>query len=154
MERTEISFLGVANGAYSGTTLAAAIRSADNSASLFDVTPVTFSDLPGSKQEVVGIAGVLPSSKRLLLDASATESDFKALSLGDYRIIHLAVHGIGSPEFPDRAALVLGSAEGKGQDGLLQAREIRELLLRADLVVLSACETGSGKLLARISHGF
>jgi CHAT domain-containing protein len=142
-----MSFLGVASGAYSGTTLAAAVRSADNSPGLFDVTPVTFSDLPGSKQEVARIAAILPGSKKLLIDASATESNFKALPLGDYRIIHFALHGVGSPQFPDRAALVLGNSEGAGQDGLLQAREIRELPLRADLVILSACDTGSGKLL-------
>jgi CHAT domain-containing protein len=115
-----MSFLGVASGAYSGTTLAAAVRSADNAGGFFDITPVTFSDLPGSKQEVASIAAILPGSKKLLIDGSATESNFKALRLGDYRIIHLAVHGVGSPQFPDRAALVVGSSEGTGQDGFHQ----------------------------------
>lgn len=64
-------------------------------------------------------------------------------------VIHLAVHGVDSPQFPDRAALVLGNSEGSGQDGLLQAREIRDLSLLADLVILSACETGSGRLRGR-----
>ena len=146
-DRVETSFLGVASSAYSGTTLAAVVRSADNAGGLFDTTPVTFSDLPGTKQEIASVAAIVPGSKKLLIDASATESNFKALRLGDYRIIHLAVHGVGSPQFPDRAALVVGSSEGTGQDGLLQAREIRELPLRADLVILSACDTGSGKLL-------
>ncbi len=146
-DRPKMSFLGVAGGVYSGTTLAAAIRSADNSGGLFDATPVEFSDLPGSKQEIAGIAGILPGSKEVLTDASATESNFKGLPLDDYRIIHLAVHGVGSPQFPDRAALVLGNSKGAGQDGLLQAREIRELPLPADLIVLSACDTGSGRLL-------
>src|SRR6185295_14260238 len=112
-----------------------------------DTTPVTFSDLPGTKQEISSIAAILPGPKKLLIGASASESAFKALTLGDYRIIHFALHGVGSPQFPDRAALVIGSSEGTGQDGLLQAREIRELPLRADLVILSACDTGSGKLL-------
>ena len=147
IDRAEMGFLGVASGAYSGTTLAAAVRSADNAGGLFDIMPVTFSDLPGSKQEVARIAAVLPGPKKLLIDAAATESNFKALPLGDYRIIHFAVHGVGSPQFPDRAALVVGASGGAGQDGLLQAREIRELPLRADLVILSACDTGSGKLL-------
>jgi len=146
-DRAEKSFLGVASSAYSGTTLASAVRSADNAGGLFDVTPVTFSDLPGSKQEVASIAAILSGPQKLLLDASATESNFKALSLSDYRIIHLAVHGVASPQFPDRTALVLGTSGATGQDGLLQAREIRELPLRADLVILSACDTGSGKLL-------
>ena len=45
------------------------------------------------------------------------------------------------------AALVLGNFAASGEDGLLQAREIRDRDLRADLVVLSECETGGGKLL-------
>jgi CHAT domain-containing protein len=147
IDRAEPHFLGVASSAYSGTTLAAAIRSADNPGGLFDTTPVTFSDLPGTKQEISSIAAILPGPKKILIGASASESAFKALTLGDYRIIHFALHGVGSPQFPDRAALVIGSSEGTGQDGLLQAREIRELPLRADLVILSACDTGSGKLL-------
>jgi CHAT domain-containing protein len=147
MERTQMSFLGVASGTYSGTALAAAVRSADNSASLFDVTPVRFSDLPGSKQEVVGIADILPSSKRLLMDASATESDFKALPLVGYRIIHLAVHGVGSPEFPIEQRWFWGTREERARTVYCRPANIRELPLRTDLVVLPACETGSGKLL-------
>jgi CHAT domain-containing protein len=69
------------------------------------------------------------------------------LPLADFRVIHLAVHGVASPQFPDRAALVLGNSKGSQDDGLLQAREIRDLTINADLVTLSACETGSGKLL-------
>jgi CHAT domain-containing protein len=46
---------------------------------------------------------------------------------------------------PDRAALVL-AAGGGDEDGLWQAREIRRTRLNADLIVLSACETGVGRL--------
>jgi CHAT domain-containing protein len=62
--------------------------------------------------------------------------------------MHLAVHGVANTTFPDRAALVLGSSPN-GEDGLLQVREIRDLSLRAELVTLSACDTGSGKLLGQ-----
>src|SRR5215467_2952619 len=65
---------------------------------------------------------------------------------GNFRIIHIAAHGIASPEFPERAALVLGEDPAKRDDGLLQAREIRALHLNADLVTLSACDTGIGRL--------
>ena len=50
------------------------------------------------------------------------------------------------PKFPDRAALVLGNDPKSGEDGLLQVREIRGLNLAADLVTLSACDTGVGAL--------
>jgi len=69
------------------------------------------------------------------------------LPLSDFGIFPFAVHGLCNAQFPDRAALVLGSSPGRGEDGLLQVREIRDLPLHADLVVLSACDTGNGRLL-------
>jgi hypothetical protein len=57
-----------------------------------------------------------------------------------------ATYGIASPKFPDRAALVLENDPKSGEDGLLQVREIRDLNLAADLVTLSACDTGVGAL--------
>ena len=84
---------------------------------------------------------------QLLLNTDATETAFKALPLENFRIVHLAVHSVANTEFPDRAALVLGTSPASPDDGILQIREIRDLPLQADLVVLSACETGSGRLL-------
>jgi CHAT domain-containing protein len=84
--------------------------------------------------------------KRLLLGADATEAAFKAQPLADFEIIHIAAHGIASAKFPDRAALVLGRDPKSDEDGLLQVREIRDLSLNADLVTLSACDTGVGRL--------
>jgi len=81
-----------------------------------------------------------------LLGANATETAFKAEPLADFEIIHIAAHGITSAKFPDRAALVLGNDPKSGEDGLLQVREIRDLNLAADLVTLSACDTGVGAL--------
>lgn len=48
------------------------------------------------------------------------------------------------PQFPDRAALILGVAHNTQDDGLLQVREIMGLSLNADLVTLSACDTNVG----------
>ena len=116
-------------------------------ADFFGLNAVAFPDLPGSTQEVIGASGIIRSTSELLLEREATEAAFKALPLSDFRIIHLAVHGVANADFPDRAALVLGSSDG--EDGLLQVREIRDLSLRADLVTLSACDTGAGKLLGQ-----
>jgi CHAT domain-containing protein len=93
----------------------------------------------------------------LLLGDNATEASFKASPLADYHVIHLAVHGVADAQFPERAALVLGG--GAGEDGLLQVREIQDLPIRADLVTLSACDTGTGRLLgeegiASLEHAF
>ena len=54
------------------------------------------------------------------------------------------MHGLLSSNFPERSALVL-RPDGE-EDGFLQAREVLNLQLRATLVTLSACNTGSGKL--------
>jgi CHAT domain-containing protein len=142
----EFNFLGVGGVRYSSNAIGAVDR-ASGVADFYGVDPVAFSNLPGSRQEVTSIARMVPGSTTVLVDATATEADFKSQALSAYRVIHLAVHGVASPQFPDRAALVLGSSSGSGDDGLLQAREIRDLDLHADLVVLSACETGNGKLL-------
>ena len=90
---------------------------------------------------------------------SATEAAFKAASLNEYRVIHLAVHAFADSTFPDRAALVLLSDPSLGEDGFLQASEIAQMRLQADLVVLSACETAVGPLqgqdgIANLSRAF
>ncbi len=65
--------------------------------------------------------------------------------IADFKIIHLAVHGVSDTTEPDRAALVLAPGNGS-EDGVWQSREITRFRLNADVVVLSACETGSGRL--------
>jgi CHAT domain-containing protein len=148
------NFLGVGGVVYSGPTASSGSAGgmapkANMVADFFGLEAVTFPDLPGSTQEVIGAAGAIRESTRVLLERDATEGAFKALPLSEFRIIHLAVHGVANAEFPDRAALVLGSSPDSGEDGLLQVREIRDLSLRAELVTLSACDTGTGKLLGQ-----
>lgn len=100
--------------------------------------------LPESRNEVESIATDFPPPKTILLGAQATETDFKRLPLGQYEVIHLALHGYADPEFPDRSALMFAPETPPIDDGLLQVREIRQLHLNADLVTLSACDTGVG----------
>jgi CHAT domain-containing protein len=119
----------------------------DVPADFFALDTVTFPDLPGTRQEVMSLAEIMKGSTQLLVGRSATEAEFKAMPLSDFRVIHFAAHGVGNTLFPDRAALALGSSPSGVEDGLLQVREIRDLPLRADLVTLSACDTGNGRLL-------
>ena len=106
-----------------------------------------FADLPSSEDEVEVARSAFPRGQSLLLlGTSATEAAFKRADLPKYRVIHLAVHGFADSTFPDRAAVVLLSDEPAGEDGFLQASEIVQLHLRADLVVLSACDTAVGAL--------
>jgi CHAT domain-containing protein len=100
--------------------------------------------LPESRHEVETIAADLPKPSTILLGANATETNFKQLPLGQFSVIHLALHGYVDPEVPDRSALVFAPQPQPTDDGLLQIREIRNLHLKADLVTLSACNTGIG----------
>jgi hypothetical protein len=100
--------------------------------------------LPESRHEVEAIAADLPKPSTILLGASATETNFKQLPLGQFSVIHLALHGYVDPEIPDRSALVFAPQAQPTDDGLLQIREIRNLHLNASLVTLSACNTGVG----------
>ena len=119
-----------------------------------------FVDLPSSADEVrIAETAFDKNRSKLLLGTSATEAAFKAAPLADYRVIHLAVHGFTDTIFPDRAALVLLSDRAAGEDGFLQASEIVQLRLDADLVVLSACDTAVGPLegqegIANLSRAF
>ena len=103
-------------------------------------------DLPETRDEVLDIKNILRSDATLLLGPQATETAFKAEKLTDFKIIHLAVHGFSDSRFPERSGVVLGIDPKSSDDGLLQVREITRLRFDADLVTLSACNTGVGKL--------
>jgi CHAT domain-containing protein len=104
----------------------------------------SFSSLPFSGSEIEEIAKLFPSNKtEIFFGPEASESNIKNLSLSDFNCIHFACHGFINSN-PFRSALILSPEHDAGEDGLLQVREIYELELNADLVVLSACETGKG----------
>lgn len=103
-----------------------------------------FVPLPYSEAEVETIARDLPRPNTILLGANATETRFKQISTESADVIHLALHGYADLDYPDRSALIFAPEVNGPDDGLLQAREIRELHIRARLVTLSACDTGVG----------
>jgi CHAT domain-containing protein len=99
-------------------------------------------DLRFAEREAKEILRVYPDSA-VYLRTEATKP--KAVELSPrYEILHFAVHGELNENDPLGSALLL-AAEGKG-DGKLKVGEIFSLNLKADAVVLSACETGLGKL--------
>jgi CHAT domain-containing protein/predicted negative regulator of RcsB-dependent stress response len=101
-----------------------------------------FGNLPEAEIEVQKIQKLYGKNSKFLIRNEATESVFKN-EAGKYRILHLATHGIANSLNPVYSHLFL-TADGKN-DGLLEAWEILNLNLNADLVVLSACETNVGK---------
>ncbi len=81
---------------------------------------------------------------RVITGSEATEEAVKGTSLSAYRIIHFATHGLLDEYVSSRSALVLTLDDDPAEDGFFQAREIYDLKLDADLVVLSACQTARG----------
>lgn len=103
--------------------------------------PESLDPLPGAEQEAKNI-GLLFNTNPLIGDA-ATEVDVTK-RLTQASVIHLATHGLMDDENGMDSAIAL--VPGRGADGLLSAREIFDLRLNADLAVLSACNTGQGKV--------
>src|SRR5712692_1483575 len=99
--------------------------------------------LPWSGREVDQVAHLVGGRTDELLGASATEEAFKHLRLRDYKVIHLATHALLDPQFPSRSGIVF-SRGSSSDDGWLQMREIYQLDLSGQLVVLSACQTAFG----------
>jgi len=81
------------------------------------------------------------------LDFQASRETALSKDLRQYRIVHFATHGLLNNEHPELSGLVLSlvDSEGKSRDGFLDLEDVYNLTLPADLVVLSACETGLGK---------
>jgi CHAT domain-containing protein len=142
-------FLGVGDPLLRGRRAAAdidisALYSRDgglDAAALSDLAP-----LPETAAELTALAGSLGAgSADLLLGERATETELAGLSLSDYRVLAFATHGILAGEVGGTAepGLVLSPESGAaGHDGYLSLSEIMSLRLDADLVILSACNTG------------
>jgi CHAT domain-containing protein len=81
------------------------------------------------------------------LDFRANRATATGDELSDYRIVHFATHSLLNSEHPELSGLVLSlvDEQGQPQDGFLRMHEIFNLRLPAELVVLSACQTGLGK---------
>ncbi|MDG3008216.1 tetratricopeptide repeat protein, partial [Paludisphaera mucosa] len=112
--------------------------------------------LPGTRREVAAIAALFPEATTILGD-QARESTVQAMArsgrLKAFRFLHLAAHGRTDPRSAFRTALILApdpdrpdDPEAFESDGEITAEQIaRTWELDADLVVLSACESGLGK---------
>jgi CHAT domain-containing protein len=103
--------------------------------------------LPEAGAEVTAIERIFGQERaRALTGAGASERAFKSLAPA-YRMIHVATHGVLDNAHPLYSYLLLSKTEGDASsDGFLEAREIMNLDLDADLAVLSACETARGRV--------
>jgi CHAT domain-containing protein len=101
--------------------------------------------LPYAEKEVHAVAALFSSDAVTVeVGNQATKEQFKKLAPSN-TLIHLATHGLIDEEHPMDSAVVL--APDGTDDGLLTVRDILQLPpLKARLVVLSACQTGRGKI--------
>jgi CHAT domain-containing protein len=100
-------------------------------------------DLPAAQEEAQAVQAMFSGSSELFVRRNATESLIKKRAL-EFSHIHVASHGEFSADAPLESRLRLSADEGN--DGMLTVSEIYGLHLNADLVMMSACETGLGKV--------
>lgn len=125
---------GAAPATTRGLELWTAAATADSSSGSAALTR-----LPGTAKELKSIARLFGRDQRLYLRGDASEEHVKQGALAGYRIVHVATHGLIAPHYE---ALALSLRPEAREDGFLMGSEIAELNLDADLVVLSACQTG------------
>jgi len=104
--------------------------------------------LPFTRQEAERILAVTPKTANLkAIDFRANRSLATSAELSQYKYLHFATHGLLDTEREGLSALVLSlvDEQGKPQDGFLRAHDLYNLNLPAELVMLSACQTGLGK---------
>jgi len=98
-----------------------------------------------AKKEILTIANFFPKNRqKLLMGKEASEEAFKSLDLSNFKIIHLAAHGLFDDQYWWRSGILLNRDNAGPEDGLLQPIDLFGVRLDADLVVLSSCQSGSG----------
>ena len=118
--------------------------------------------LPASRDEAEAIIEAASVSDNLkAIGFEASKAALTSLDLGQYRVVHIATHGVLDSERPELSGLLLSRFDraGRQTEGFLTLDDIYNLNLAADMVVLSACNTGLGKDvrgegLVGLVHGF
>jgi CHAT domain-containing protein/tetratricopeptide (TPR) repeat protein len=113
----------------------------------------TLNSLPEAERQVRALAALYgPRRSRVYTRAEAREERVKR-EAGSFSVLHLAMHGTLDDASPMYSNVVLapeprgkGAVTAPGEDGLLEAWELMEMRLDAELVILSACETARGRV--------
>jgi CHAT domain-containing protein/Flp pilus assembly protein TadD len=105
--------------------------------------------IKGTRTEANAILNIIPSSNNLqAFDFDANYNWVTNKQLSQYRFLHFATHGFADPTNPELSGIVLSLIDKQGkpaEKGYLRLGDIFNLNFAADLIVLSACETGLGK---------
>lgn len=100
--------------------------------------------LPGAQREAASVAKALGAAGTVLLTGGTATETAVRFAMGGKRWIHLATHGLARDDDPGLSFVAL--TPDPKEDGLLTVGEVLQLHTHADLVVLSACQTGLGKV--------
>jgi tetratricopeptide (TPR) repeat protein len=104
--------------------------------------------LMATRQEALSISSLLPPERVLLaMDFDASVKTVLTKDVSDYRILHLATHGVFDQASPELSGLVLSLFDSRGRSvhGFITAHELSDMKMRSDLVVLSSCDSGLGE---------
>jgi CHAT domain-containing protein/Tfp pilus assembly protein PilF len=107
-----------------------------------------FGRLLSTRREAAAISALVLERERMqALDFEASRTTALRPEMGEYRIVHFATHGMLNNIHPELSGVVLSlvDKDGRPQDGFLRLQDIYNLRLSAELVTLSACQTGLGK---------
>ncbi|MEG4395528.1 CHAT domain-containing protein [Microcoleus sp. BROC3] len=110
---------------------------------------IQLSRLKFTRQEAQIIQALVPANSRTeSLDFAASRAAATSQNLSQYKIIHFATHGLANSTNPELSGIILSLVDEKGNplNGFLRLTDIFNLKLAADLVVLSACQTGMGPI--------
>jgi CHAT domain-containing protein/Tfp pilus assembly protein PilF len=108
----------------------------------------SFARLPYTRDEILAIGRLFPVAQRhVYLGIDAREELVKTEKLDTFRFVHFASHGFLDEVKPGRSGILLSRKPDSAEDGILRMDEIMRLKMNAELVTLSACSTGLGKLI-------
>jgi len=154
--RGESSFRGIIVETLNKEKLAA--KAYNTPVDYYNAQQIGWADLPGTEREVSAINEKIFGKKNteVFTGSKVSEENLKSMSksgkLKEYSSIHLACHGYYDPEYPGYSAIVFSEVSGKlkdsKDDGYMSVEETALLNLRSDIVVLSACETGLGRMVS------
>ena len=119
------------------------VKRSASEAGLLDFVRLRF-----SRQEADQIERLTPGNERFkALDFAASRATALGAQLAEYRIVHFATHGLINNQHPDLSGIVLSlvNEHGQPENGFVRLYDIYNMTLKADLVVLSSCQTALGK---------